>query len=147
MALRYPLHQFHTQPMNCFFRNLSFTALLSLSALVGCREITTIDKPYQRVLINNFSAPLRTLLPARNNFYPNRLTIQVNGTISKPVMLSVDQFGADQKRIRVRRDTLAAGTYTNKAFSDDFYSQDAVELLVTGAPGATGSLIIEWYAQ
>lgn len=126
------------------YRTSSVSLLLFF--LIGCREITTIDKYYQRVSINNFSGVLRTLLPARNG-NPNRLILQVSGTISKPVMLAVDQFGADQKRIRVRRDTLAAGTYTNKGFSDDFYSQDAVELLVTGAPGATGSLTIDWYAQ
>ncbi|MCY7357762.1 MAG: hypothetical protein LH609_09880 [Rudanella sp.] len=132
--------------MKHLFQNRTVTLLLFLSALASCRDITTIDKYYQRVLINNFSAPLRTLLPARNN-NPNRLTLRVSGTISKPVMLAVDQFGSDLKRVRVRRDTLAAGTYTNKGFSDDFYSQDAVELLVTGMPGATGSLTIDWYAH
>lgn len=132
--------------MNYFFQIRTLSALLLLSVSVGCREITTIDKPYQRVIVNNFSAPLRSLLPASDG-RPNRLTIQVSGTISKPVMLAVDQFGSDQKRVRVRRDTLATGTYTNKAFGDDFYSNDRVELLVTGSPGATGSLTIEWYAQ
>jgi hypothetical protein len=132
--------------MRYLSKHRTLVALLFLFFLIGCREITTIDKAYQRVLIDNFSAPLRTLLSARDG-NPNRLIIRVSGTISKPVMLAVDQLGTDQKPVRVRRDTLAAGTYINKGFGDDFYSNDPVELTVTGAPGATGSLTVEWYAN
>lgn len=120
--------------------------LLLLLALIGCRELTTIDRSYQRVLVNDFSAPLRTLLPAYDA-QPNYLTIRVSGTINRPVMLAVDQLTSGQGRYRVRRDTLAAGTYTDKYFSGDYYSKDETELVVTGTPGATGSLTIEWYRQ
>ncbi len=117
---------------------------LLLFALVSCREVTTIDRPYQRVLIDNFSVPLRTLLPAVD-YQPNTLTIRISGTISRPVALTVDQLDSGQRRSAVRRDTLAAGTYTDRYFGSDYYSKGEVELVVTGTPGATGSLTIEWY--
>lgn len=126
---------------------------LVLFALPGCREFTTINRPYQRVLINDFSAPVRTLLPPYTDYpnslanFPNSLTLRVSGTISRPVTLAVDQLTPGQGRQRVRRDTLAAGTYTNKLFGGDYYSKDDTELTVTGTPGATGSLTIEWYRQ
>lgn len=106
---------------------------------------TTFTRTSQRVLINNFSAPVRTRLLARRDFTAS-LTVRVSGTISQPVVLAVDQLDTDQKRYLVRRDTLAAGTYADKVFSGDFYGTDA-ELLVTGGPGTTGSLIIDWSAQ
>ncbi len=122
------------------------TTLLLLFALTGCRELTTIDRSYQRVLINDFSAPIRTLLPPLDD-YPNSMTLRVSGTISQPVTLSVDQLTSGQGRQRVRRDTLAAGTYTNRYFGGDYYSKEEAELVVTGTPGATGSLTIEWYRR
>lgn len=117
-----------------------------LGALTGCREVTTINRPYQRVFIDDFSAPLRTLLPPHNGFI-NSLTLRVSGTISKPVILAVNYESTVGGRLSVRRDTLAAGTYTNKFFRGDYYSNEETELTVTGMPGATGSLIIEWYRQ
>ncbi|AQG78835.1 hypothetical protein [Spirosoma montaniterrae] len=69
----------------------------------------------------------------------------MSGTISRPVALAVDQLAADQKRYPVRRDTLMAGTYTNKIFSGDYYGKDPTELIVTPTPGTTGSLTIERY--
>ncbi|WP_461053788.1 hypothetical protein [Spirosoma arcticum] len=126
--------------------NRTVAAGLLLFALIGCREITTIDRPYQRVLINNFSTPIRTLLPARDD-YPNSITIRVSGTVSQPVALVVNQLTATTGRQFVRRDTLVAGTYTNAYFGGDYYSKEQTELVVTGAPGATGSLSIDWYLQ
>lgn len=126
---------------NCPSAIISFLLLL---ALVGCRELTTVDRPYQRVFIDNFSAPLRTVLPAVD-YYPSTLTIRVSGDVSQPVILAVDQLASGQKRYPVRRDTLIAGTYTNQYFGGDHYSKEEVELVVTGTPGTTGSLTIEWY--
>lgn len=119
-------------------------SLLLLAVMVGCREFSTINRPYQRVLIADFSAPLRTLLPAIG-YYPNSLTLRVTGTVSQPVTLAVDQLAADRKRYPVRRDTLAAGTYADKYLGGDHYSKESIELVVTAAPGTTGSLTIEWY--
>lgn len=133
--------------MKLILRGRSIAAVMwLLFAQVGCREFTTVDRPYQRVLINDFSAPLRTLLPARTK-YPASLTIRVSGTISQPVTLAVDLLTSGQGRQSVRRDTLLAGTYADKYVGGDFYSKEATELVVTGAPGTTGSLTIEWYAQ
>ena len=122
------------------------TALVLLFLLTGCRELTTVDRPYQRVLINDFSAPLRTLLPAIDS-NPSSITLRVSGTVSRPIILAVDQLVSGQGRYPIRRDTLAAGTYTNKYFGGDYYSKEDTELMVTGTPGASGSLTIEWYRQ
>lgn len=125
--------------------NRTVNAGLLLFALISCREMTIIDRPYQRVLINNFSAPVRTLLPARDDS-PNSITIRVSGTISQPVTIVVNQLTTTGRQF-VRRDSLAAGTYTNTYFGGDYYSKEQTELVVTGAPGATGSLTINWYLQ
>ena len=119
-------------------------ALLLL--LAGCREATISDIPYQRVLINDFSAPSLTKLP-RFKGIPSSLRLRVDGSISHQVILSVDQLTNGSSREAVRRDTLAAGTYTNKYFGGDYYSSDELELIITSAPGTTGSLTIEWSRQ
>lgn len=75
------------------------------------------------------------------------MTIRVSGTISRPVVVAVDLLTSGQGRQPVRRDTLVAGTYADKYVRGDFYSKEATELVVTGAPGTTGSLTIDWYAQ
>jgi hypothetical protein len=121
-------------------------AALLLYAMTGCREVVTSDRSYQRVLINNFSAPIRTILPP-NDGIPSSLKLRISGTISQPVMLAVDLLNMGQGRSAIRRDTLAAGTYANKLLSSDFYSRTKTELIVTGKPGTTGSLTIEWSAQ
>lgn len=113
--------------------------------LVGCRDLTLTDQSYQRVHIDNFSAPIRSLMPGRQN-YPNAMTLQINGTINQPVVLSVYQLSG-QTRYPVLQDSLPAGTYTNRILKQDFYSRDQVELQVSGSSTTTGSLIIEWYCQ
>lgn len=125
-------------------RALALVTILLFFALTNCREVFNADRPYQRVLVNDFSIPLKTLLPGRTT-YPSKLTLRVNGSINKPVALAVNYL--DSGRSSVRRDTLAAGTYTDKTFRDDFYSKDQIELTVIGTPGTTGALTIEWYAQ
>ena len=130
--------------MNKAYFNRTVTAGL-LFALISCREITIIDRTYQRVLISNFSTPVRTLFPARDDS-PNSITIRVSGTISQTTTLTVNQLTATGWQF-IRRDTLAAGTYANTYFGGDYYSKEQTELVVTGAPGATGSLSIEWYFQ
>jgi hypothetical protein len=121
-------------------------AVALLCAVTGCREVITTDRSYQRVLINDFSAPIRTILPPYGGS-PSSLKLRISGTISQPVMLAVDLLNTSQGRLFVRRDTLTAGTYANKLLSGDFYSSTETELIVTGKPGATGSLTIEWSAQ
>ena len=125
-------------------RAAAVSTLLLLFALTGCREVVTVDRLYQRVLINDFSAPVRTLLPPVG-YQPYSITIRVSGTVSQPVLLAVDLLAPGRGRSRVRRDTLAAGTYTGKTFKGDYYSKEETELVVTGSPGASGSLTIEWY--
>lgn len=120
--------------------------LLLHGSLIGCREFTTLNRPYQRVIINDFSVPFRTVLPPYDGT-PSSLRLRVSGTISQSVILAVDQFDANQKQSPIRRDTLAAGTYTNKSFSGDYYSNRKTELVVTARPGATGSLTIDWSRQ
>lgn len=115
-----------------------------LFVLTSCRDLTVVDRPYQRLLINDFSGPLRTLLPPYDGT-PNTLTLRISGTISQPVFFAVDQLAGDQKRSVIRRDTLMAGTYTNKRFSGDYYSNQLTELIITGSAGTTGSLTVEWY--
>ena len=132
--------------MNRFFTGRICVLALLLLTLTGCREFTTVDRPYQRVLINDFSAPLRTLLPAHDD-YPNSIRLRVNGAISRPVVLTVNLLTVNQVRQFARRDTLAAGAYVDKDFGGDFYSKEETELVVTGAPGTTGSLSIDWYVQ
>ncbi len=127
-----------------FHLTLRLAALPFVVALSGCSEVLVVDRPYQRVLINSFATPLRTLLPGRVT-NPSKLTIRVSGTISQPVALAVDYLNPGGAP--VRRDTLAAGTYADKIFRGDFYSKEQVQLLVTGTPGTVGSLTIEWYAQ
>lgn len=122
----------------------AFTAWLLLFALTACRELTTVDRSYQRVWINDFSVPLRTLLPAFNGS-PNSITLRISGTVSQPVTLVINQLTPGQGRQLARRDTLAAGTYTDRYAGGDYYSKEETELVVTGAPGATGSLTIDWY--
>ncbi len=75
------------------------------------------------------------------------MTIRVSGTISQPITLHVDPLASSQGSYPIRRDTLAAGTYTDKSFRGDFYSTIETELVVTGAPGTTGALTIEWSCQ
>ncbi|GAB3910141.1 hypothetical protein GCM10028803_49360 [Larkinella knui] len=115
-----------------------------LFTLTGCRDLTVVDRPYQRLLINDFSGPLRTVLPPYDGT-PNTLTLRISGTISQPVFFAVDQVAGDQKRYTVRRDTLLAGTYTNNRFSGDYYSNQLTELVITGTAGTTGNLTVEWY--
>lgn len=120
---------------------ISFAILLY--TLIGCREATISNVPYQRILINNFSTPFRTtLLPLED--FPNTLKLRVDGSINQQVILAVDQLSNGANRQVVRRDTLAAGTYTNRYFSGDYYSKDNLELTITAAPGTTGALTIEW---
>ena len=132
--------------MNQIRLNRTTVVTLLLSALMGCREVTIVNQSYQRVVINDFSAPLRTLLPS-NNGIPNSLILRVSGTISQPVVLVVNNASTVGGKLSVRRDTLAAGSYTNKFFSGDYYSNEETELIVTGMSGTTGSLIIEWYRR
>lgn len=113
---------------------------------MGCHDLTIMERPYQRLLISNFSAPLRTSLPPYNGL-PTSLTLRISGTISKPVILTVDQLGDSQGRYMIRRDTLIAGTYTDKRLTGDHYSSQSVELTVTGTDSTAGNLIIEWYRQ
>ena len=120
------------------------TLWVLLFAPTGCRELTTVDRSYQRVVVNDFSAPLRTLLPAFNGS-PSSITLQISGTVSQPVTLVINQLVPGQGRQLVRRDTLAAGTYTDRYIGGDYYSREETELVVTGAPGATGSLTIDWH--
>ena len=124
---------------------ISVVAVLLLSTLIGgCRELTIVERSYQRVLINDFSAPLRTLLPALNGS-PSSITLRISGTVSQPVALVVNQLVPGQGRFPARRDTLAAGTYTDRYVGGDYYFKEETELVVTCAPGATGSLTIDWY--
>lgn len=121
--------------------------VISLSLwLAGCREVTLLDRSYQRLYIDNFSTPLQSRLPARQK-YPNSMTLWVTGTVDRAVTLSVYYLEAGKPTYPVLRDSLNAGTYVDHQLSQDFYSRDEVELQVTGAPGTTGSLNIEWYCQ
>lgn len=113
--------------------------------LVGCKDLTLTDQSYQRVHIDNFSAPVRSLMPGRQS-YPNAIRLRVNGTIDRPVVLSIYQLSG-QVRYPVLQDSLPAGTYVNRSLRQDFYSRDQVELLVSGSSITTGSLTIEWYCQ
>lgn len=122
------------------------TLLLFLFAVVGCKEVIVLNRTYQRIRITDFSIPVRTVLPPPKA-YPNSMTIRVSGTISQPVTMHVDPLKSGQGSYPIRRDTLAAGTYTDKSFRSDFYSTSQTELVVTGAPGTTGSLTIEWFCQ
>lgn len=119
--------------------------LLLLSVFTGgCRELVTLDRPHQRVFVTDFSAPVRTLLPPIDH-YPSSITLRVSGTVSQPVLLAVDVLAPGRGRSLARRDTLAAGTYANKTFRGDYYSKEEVELIITGTPGTSGSLTIDWY--
>ncbi|GAB3281390.1 hypothetical protein GCM10027347_57010 [Larkinella harenae] len=113
---------------------------------MGCRDLTLIDRSYQRVIVQDFSAPLRTLLPPYEGT-PYSLTLRISGTINGPVWLAVDQLEGNQGRYAIRRDTLKAGTYTGTSLTGDYYSNQATELLITGEAGTTGNLLIEWYRQ
>lgn len=130
------------------FCGSSLTAiyLLIISALFGCRDLTVLKRPYQRVLITDFSAPVRTSLPPYDGI-PSSLTLRISGTISKPVILTVEQLEGSQGRYMIRRDTLMAGTYTDKEFRGDHYSSQPLELLVAGADSTVGNLTIDWYRQ
>lgn len=125
---------------------LTVIYLLVLFSLTGCRDLTVVERSYQRLLISDFSAPLRTSLPPYEGT-PTSLTLLINGTISKPVIITVDQLGGSQGRYAIRRDTLMAGTYTDQRFRGDHYSNQAIEMIVTGADSAVGNLTIEWYRQ
>lgn len=114
--------------------------------LAGCREVTLLDRSYQRLYIDNFSTPLYAHLPARQK-YPNSMTLRISGTVNRPVTLAVYYLESGKPTFSALRDSLTAGTYTNRQLSQDFYSREEVELQVTGAPGTTGSLNIEWYCQ
>ncbi|MBD2703905.1 hypothetical protein IC229_24890 [Spirosoma sp. BT702] len=114
--------------------------------LVSCREVTLLDRSYQRLYIDNFTTPVRSRLAAREK-YPSNMTLRITGTINRPVALSVYYLEAGQPRYPALQDTLAAGTYTDRQLSQDFYSREEVELQVTGFPGTTGSLTMEWYCQ
>ncbi|WP_157816000.1 hypothetical protein [Spirosoma pollinicola] len=130
------------------YRTLSKNALIALLLflLIGCHDVTLLDRTYQQIRITDFSVPVRTVLPApRDN--PSSMTIRVSGTISHPVSLKVDPLGSSQGLYPIRRDSLAAGSYTNESFRGDFYSTEATELVVTGTPGTTGFLTIEWFCQ
>lgn len=121
---------------------LSFVLLWLL--LTGCREVDLSDVVKQRVLINDFSQPIRTSL-AEADHYPVYLTYRVNGTISRPVKLTVYRLSGPQKGGQVAPATdLSAGTYNNRKFQQDFYESAPVELVITAEPGTTGSLDIEW---
>ncbi|KAA9347789.1 hypothetical protein [Larkinella humicola] len=124
----------------------AMSALVFLVALPGCRDVSLVDRPYQRLMIQDFSEPLRTVLPPYDGV-PNSLTLRISGTISKPVLIAVDQFGGSQGRQAVRRDTLMAGTHTDTLLRGDYYSNQSTELTVTGATGTVGNLTIEWYRQ
>lgn len=114
--------------------------------LINCREVILLDRSYQRLSIDNFSAPLRSRLPNREKF-PSSLTLRVNGTISQPVFVAVYYLQAGQPTYPAWQDTLAAGTFTDWQMRQDFYSREEVELQVTGAPATTGSLTLEWSCQ
>lgn len=120
--------------------------LLVTFALTSCRDLTVVQRPYQRLLIDDFSAPIRTALPPYDH-YPTSLTLLISGTITKSVILTVDQLESDKGRYTIRRDTLMAGTYANKRLNGDHYSKQAVELTITGADSTVGNLTIEWYRQ
>lgn len=121
--------------------------VISLSLwLTGCREVTLLDSTYQRLFIDNFSAPIHSRLSAREK-YPSSMTLRVSGTISQPVFITVYYLEAGQLKYPALQDTLAAGDYTDRQMRRDFYSREEVELQVTGAPRATGSLSMEWSCQ
>ena len=120
--------------------------LMVIFALTGCSDLTLVERPYQRLLIDDFSAPIHTALPPYDH-YPNSLTLLINVTITKSIILTVDQLGGDKEPYTIRRDTLMAGTYANKRITGDHYSRQAVELTVKGDDSAEGSLTIEWYRQ
>jgi hypothetical protein len=125
------------------------TCLCAISlwfGLISCREVTLLERSYQRLTINNFSTPLRSRLPNREK-YPSSLTLRASGTISQPVFLSVYYLDAGKPTYPALQDTLAASTYTDWQIRQDFYSREEIELQVTGAPGTTGSLALEWYCQ
>ena len=130
-------------------KRLNLTRLCAISlcfGLISCREVTLLDRSYQRLSIDNFSAPLRSRLPNREKF-PSSLTLRASGTISQPVFVAVYYLEAGQPTYPALQDTLAAGTYTDWQMRQDFYSQEEIELQVTAAPGTTGSLTLEWYCQ
>lgn len=129
--------------MKLLFPGRAPAITLLLFALVGCREFTTIDRSYQRLLINDFSTPVRSLLPPPGG-NPHSIRLRVSGTISQPVTLTVNQITLDRQRSTARRDTLVAGTYADRNFGGDFYGNTETELIVTGAPGTTGSLTVKW---
>ncbi|GAB3755912.1 hypothetical protein [Spirosoma pomorum] len=127
----------------------SLTPLCAISlwfGLISCKEVALLDRTYQRLSIDNFSAPLRSRLPNRENF-PSSITLRASGTISKPVFVTVFYVQAGRPTYPALQDTLAAGTYTDWQIRQDFYSREEIELQVTGAPGTTGSLTLEWYCQ
>lgn len=123
------------------FFGSALTALYTLFilALFSCRDLTLVERSYQRVLITDFSAPLRTSLPPYEGI-PTSLTLRISGTISKPVILTVEQLGGSQGRYRIRRDTLLAGDYADKEFRGDHYGNEPLELLVTSADSTIGNL-------
>jgi hypothetical protein len=147
---------FETEPitqsqgvLNQRMKRPALTRLFAISlcfGLLSCREVTLLDRAYQRLSIDNFSAPLRSRLPNREKS-PNSMTLRASGTISQPVFLAVYYLKAGQPTYPALQDTLAAGTYTGWQVRQDFYSREEVELQVTGAPGATGSLTLEWSCQ
>ncbi|SOD82795.1 hypothetical protein [Spirosoma fluviale] len=135
--------------MKQIFQKYTLRAILFLlpPMLMCCREVTVLNRTSQRIHITDFSVPVRTVLPAPEP-YPNSMTIRVSGTISQPVTMHVDPLTPSQGgSYPIRRDTLAAGTYMDKSFQGDFYSTYQTELVVTGAPGTTGALTIEWFCQ
>lgn len=118
--------------------------LLLLIFLTGCEQIALTDRPYQTVAITDFSRPTRAYLSSVDKNVIS-LSIYVSGSISKPVALKIIQRSATMAEQEAKSIRLEPGTYKRRNFTGDFYASDALEMLVTGQPGTTGSLTIEWY--
>jgi hypothetical protein len=128
----------------------AYKLLLALTVsqlMAGCREIDVARTTYQQIAIYDFSELRAFTFDATNDSFISSYKLTVNGDISHDVVLTINRLDQNKNWVPVQSIEpirLRAGTYTNKGFEGDYYSNDLLQLVVTSSAATTGNLAIEW---
>lgn len=122
----------------------ALVTVLGLSTLLtACDERVIGRSETQYFTVNDFTNPIVSTLHPLSQ-YPNKLNIQVKGTLDKPVIMTLlkGRLPATQKVFR--RDSIAAGTAIDLKINEDYYENDTLQLKLTGSKATNGALSVEW---
>ncbi|OIN55513.1 hypothetical protein [Arsenicibacter rosenii] len=113
------------------------------SLLTACDERVIARSETQYFTVTDFANTIvSTLSPVDQR--PNKLTIQIRGSLTKPVIMTVLKGGNPAAQKIYRRDSIAAGSSVSLSINEDYYENDTLQLRLTGSKSTTGSLTVEW---